>query len=113
MRCRQAARGSRRSAPPVPRCSGPGATNAVAASSFWGRSGVQSLVLEGGAALHAAAWDEGVVDAVQLYVAPVVLGDGGVPLLDGRGFSSTALVERRVDLLGPDVLIEGYVHRPH
>jgi hypothetical protein len=46
-------------------------------------------------------------------VAPVVLGAGGVPLLDGRGFSSTALVERRVDLLGPDVLIEGYVHRPH
>ena len=41
------------------------------------------------------------------------LGAGGVPLLDGRGFSSTALVERRVDLLGPDVLIEGYVHRPH
>jgi len=78
-----------------------------------GSLGVQSLVIEGGAALHAAAWDEGVVDAVQLYVAPVVLGGGGVPLLAGRGFSSTALVERRVDLLGPDVLIEGYVHRPH
>jgi riboflavin biosynthesis pyrimidine reductase len=54
-----------------------------------------------------------VVDAVQLYVAPLVLGGGGVPLLEGRDFSSTALVERRVDLLGPDVLIEGYVHRPH
>ena len=71
------------------------------------------MVLEGGAALHAAAWDEGVVDAVQLYVAPVSLGAEGVPLLDGRGFVSTALIERRVDLLGPDVLIEGYVHRPH
>jgi len=78
-----------------------------------GSLGVQSVVLEGGAALHAAAWDEGVVDAVQLYVAPVSLGADGVPLLDGRGFVSTALLERRVDLLGPDVLIEGYVHRPH
>ena len=76
------------------------------------RFDVHSLVLEGGAALHAAAWDERVVDYVQLYVAPVWLGDGGVPLLDGRDFASAALLERRVDLLGPDVLIEGYVHRP-
>ena len=53
------------------------------------------------------------VDAVQLYVAPVSLGAEGVPFLDGRAFVSTELVERRVDLLGPDVLIEGYVHRPH
>jgi diaminohydroxyphosphoribosylaminopyrimidine deaminase/5-amino-6-(5-phosphoribosylamino)uracil reductase len=78
-----------------------------------GSLGVQSVLLEGGAALHCAAWDEGLVDAVQLYVAPVSLGPDGVPLLDGRGFVSTALLERRVDLLGPDVLIEGYVHRPH
>jgi diaminohydroxyphosphoribosylaminopyrimidine deaminase/5-amino-6-(5-phosphoribosylamino)uracil reductase len=78
-----------------------------------GSLGIQSVMLEGGAALHAAAWDDGVVDAVQLYVAPVTLGAEGVPLLDGRNFVSTALVERRVDLLGPDVLIEGYVHRPH
>ena len=50
-------------------------------------------MIEGGAALHAAAWDEGVVDAVQLYVAPVWLGADGVPLLGGRGFASTALLE--------------------
>jgi diaminohydroxyphosphoribosylaminopyrimidine deaminase/5-amino-6-(5-phosphoribosylamino)uracil reductase len=78
-----------------------------------GSLGIQSVVLDGGAALHAAAWDEGVVDAVQLYVAPVSLVAEALPLLDGRGFVSTALIERRVDLLGPDVLIEGYVHRPH
>ena len=78
-----------------------------------GSLGIQSVILEGGAALHGAAWDEDVVDAVQLYVAPVSLGSDGVPLLDGRDFVSTALLERRVDLLGPDVLIEGYVHRPH
>jgi diaminohydroxyphosphoribosylaminopyrimidine deaminase/5-amino-6-(5-phosphoribosylamino)uracil reductase len=75
--------------------------------------GIQSLVLEGGATLHAAAWDAGVVDYVQLYVAPVWLGPNGVPLLAGRNFSSVSLVERRVEQLGPDVLIEGYVHRPH
>jgi diaminohydroxyphosphoribosylaminopyrimidine deaminase/5-amino-6-(5-phosphoribosylamino)uracil reductase len=74
--------------------------------------GIQSLVLEGGTEVHRAAWDEDVVDYVQLYVAPMWLGDGGVPLLEGCTFLSTSLMERRVEQLGPDVLIEGYVHRP-
>ena len=72
---------------------------------------IQSLLLEGGAAVHAAAWDEGVVDFVQMYVSPAPLGPTGVPFLDGRPFSSAALHDRRVEPLGPDVLIEGYVHR--
>ncbi len=74
---------------------------------------IQSLVLEGGTEVHRAAWDEDVVDYIQLYVAPMWLGDGGVPLLEGCSFLSTSLIERRVEQLGPDVLIEGYVHRPH
>ena len=31
----------------------------------------------------------------------------------GRSFSTAALFDRKVVSLGPDVLIEGYVHRPH
>ena len=30
-----------------------------------------------------------------------------------RAFSTFALFDRRVEALGPDVIIEGYVHRPH
>jgi diaminohydroxyphosphoribosylaminopyrimidine deaminase / 5-amino-6-(5-phosphoribosylamino)uracil reductase len=75
--------------------------------------GIHSLILEGGAAMHAAAWDARVVDYVQLYVAPIWLGPEGLPLLEGRDFSPMSLVEQRVAQLGPDVLIEGYVHRPH
>jgi diaminohydroxyphosphoribosylaminopyrimidine deaminase / 5-amino-6-(5-phosphoribosylamino)uracil reductase len=74
---------------------------------------VQSLVLEGGALVQRAAWDEGVVDYVQLYVAPVWLGETGVPLLEDAAFSPAALIESKIEQLGPDVLIEGYVHRPH
>jgi diaminohydroxyphosphoribosylaminopyrimidine deaminase/5-amino-6-(5-phosphoribosylamino)uracil reductase len=73
---------------------------------------VASVLLEGGAGLHAAAWDEDVVDVVRLYVAPCVLGSDGVALLPDRGFSSARLFERRVEPLGADVMIEGYVHRP-
>jgi diaminohydroxyphosphoribosylaminopyrimidine deaminase / 5-amino-6-(5-phosphoribosylamino)uracil reductase len=72
---------------------------------------IGSLLLEGGAALHAAAWHEGLVDAVRLYVTPHVLGDEGLALLPGEYFSEADLQDRRVEPLGPDVLIEGYVHR--
>jgi diaminohydroxyphosphoribosylaminopyrimidine deaminase/5-amino-6-(5-phosphoribosylamino)uracil reductase len=74
---------------------------------------IGSLLLEGGALLHQAAWDERLVDFVRLYVAPRALGRGGVGFLSGRGFATADLFERRVETLGPDVLIEGYVHRPH
>ena len=73
--------------------------------------GVHSLILEGGATMHRAAWDEGVVDFVSLYIAPVELGPRGVPLLAGRGLSLAELDDMHVETLGPDVLIEGYVHR--
>jgi diaminohydroxyphosphoribosylaminopyrimidine deaminase/5-amino-6-(5-phosphoribosylamino)uracil reductase len=76
-----------------------------------GERHIGSLLLEGGAAMHAAAWDEDVVDFVRLYVAPQSIG-GGVPLLPERHFSSSELIDRRIATLGRDVLIEGYVHRP-
>lgn len=69
-----------------------------------------SLLLEGGATVHAAAWDDHLVDYVRLYVTPHILGEGGVPLLPGRAFSSAELRDRRVQTLGPDTVIEGYVH---
>ena len=78
-----------------------------------GERDISSLLLEGGAALQCAAWHEDVVDFVRLYVTPHVLGSGGVPFLDGCRFSTTALARRRIVPLGPDVLIEGYVHGPH
>ena len=72
---------------------------------------IESLLLEGGALLHQAAWDEGVVDFVRLYVTPHVLGPGAVRFLGGRPFDSAALYRRNLVPLGPDVLVEGYVHR--
>lgn len=71
---------------------------------------IGSVLLEGGSMLHAAAWDEGVVDAVRLYITPHVLGPGSLAFLPGRTFWTGGLHGRRVEPLGPDVLIEGYVH---
>lgn len=75
--------------------------------------GIHSLVLEGGAELHRAAWNEHVVDFVSLYIAPMVLGEQGVSLLGGCGLPLSALDDMHVEALGPDVLIEGHVHWTH
>jgi diaminohydroxyphosphoribosylaminopyrimidine deaminase/5-amino-6-(5-phosphoribosylamino)uracil reductase len=77
-----------------------------------GDRGVASLLLEGGGRVQEAAWDEQVVDFVRLYVTPHVLGEAGVKFLNGRPFSFAELVERRIEPLGVDVLMEGYVHGP-
>jgi diaminohydroxyphosphoribosylaminopyrimidine deaminase/5-amino-6-(5-phosphoribosylamino)uracil reductase len=68
---------------------------------------ILSLLLEGGAVLHSAAWEERLVDYVQVYVTPRALGPQGVRW---SGIPISALIDRRVETLGPDVLIEGYVH---
>ena len=73
--------------------------------------GVTSLLLEGGARLHAAAWDAGIVDYVQVYIAPGIIGGSGVPFMPDRSLSLAELVDGGVTVCGPDVLVEGYVHR--
>ena len=72
---------------------------------------IQSVLLEGGSAVHAAAWDAGVVDCVHLYMTRHVLGPGGVKFLAGRRFSPAALIDARYTVRGGDVILEGYVHR--
>jgi diaminohydroxyphosphoribosylaminopyrimidine deaminase/5-amino-6-(5-phosphoribosylamino)uracil reductase len=76
-------------------------------------AGIMSLVLEGGAALHRAALDAGVVDAVNLYIAPMILGPGGVNWAAYCGVKVDALIDRRATWLGDEVLVEGYVHGDH
>jgi diaminohydroxyphosphoribosylaminopyrimidine deaminase/5-amino-6-(5-phosphoribosylamino)uracil reductase len=73
---------------------------------------IQSVLVEGGAAVHQAAWEEGLVDYVQLYLAPLAIGGAGPLFLEGHTFAPASLHEQRTRTLGPDVLIEGYVHRP-
>ena len=82
-----------------------------AALSRLGSRGVMSLLLEGGAALHAAAWEAGMIDRVVLFVAPTVIGGDGVPLFDGRGPGCSALAGTRVSPTGTDIRVEFDVHR--
>jgi diaminohydroxyphosphoribosylaminopyrimidine deaminase / 5-amino-6-(5-phosphoribosylamino)uracil reductase len=73
--------------------------------------GIGSLLLEGGAALHAAAWNAGVVDRVRTYITPHAFGPAGVPWEMPASFDWTMLHDARSEWLGLDCLLEGYVHR--
>jgi diaminohydroxyphosphoribosylaminopyrimidine deaminase/5-amino-6-(5-phosphoribosylamino)uracil reductase len=83
-----------------------------AALACLGERGISSLLLEGGATVHQAAWDEGVVDFVRVYKTSHTLGPAGLRFLNGRPFSPDRLFDSRVEPLGRDLLIEGYVHGP-
>ncbi len=74
--------------------------------------GVQSVIVEGGPTLHEAFWNASVVDRVQMYVTPRVLGEPGVAWRRTPDMlNASAPHDRSVRLFGDDVLIEGYVHR--
>ncbi len=72
---------------------------------------VSTILLEGGTALHEAAWRAGVVDRVVQVVAPGTLGAAGVPWLDTSVVPSSALQPVTVEPRGPDIWIESDVHR--
>jgi diaminohydroxyphosphoribosylaminopyrimidine deaminase / 5-amino-6-(5-phosphoribosylamino)uracil reductase len=74
------------------------------------RFDVSTILLEGGAALHAAAWRAGVIDRVHVIVTPATLGDGGVPSFEGIVIPMSALVPIKVEQLGPDQWMEADVH---
>lgn len=77
-----------------------------------GRRGVLTLLVEGGATLHGAFFDRRLVDKVEAFIAPkIVGGDAPGPVL-GRGIACMAAAIELRDLvlerLGCDILISGY-----
>lgn len=81
-----------------------------------GKRDVQGLLLEGGPTLAFAAVEEGVVDAVIVYLAPKLIGGVDAPtVLGGRGFAPiTAAIPLRIrsfDPVGADLKVVADVHR--
>ena len=83
----------------------------AALATLYGEAGICSVLLEGGAAIHAAAWNAGVVDRVRMYVTPDVLGPTRVPWTMPASLDLTSLHDARKEPLGRDLFLEGYVHR--
>ena len=81
-----------------------------------GEREVDGLVLEGGARLNAAALEAGIVQEVDAYIAPKLLGGAGAPSpVAGAGFATpdeaVRLRDVHVERLGDDVLLSGKVAR--
>jgi diaminohydroxyphosphoribosylaminopyrimidine deaminase/5-amino-6-(5-phosphoribosylamino)uracil reductase len=74
---------------------------------------VSTLLLEGGAVMHAAAWQAGVIDRLHVVVAPAALGEAGVKVFDGVEVPMSQLIPVAVEELGPDRWMEAdvYGHR--
>lgn len=79
-----------------------------------GRRGLDSLIVEGGPTLLAAAFAAGIVDKVQAYVAPRIFGGAeapsavGGPCLASPG-GAVPLSSPRITRLGEDLLLESEV----
>ncbi|HEX9561104.1 MAG TPA: bifunctional diaminohydroxyphosphoribosylaminopyrimidine deaminase/5-amino-6-(5-phosphoribosylamino)uracil reductase RibD [Candidatus Dormibacteraeota bacterium] len=79
-----------------------------------GRRGILSLLVEGGAEVHASFFAERLVDKVEAYIAPLVIGGREAPgPVGGQGVRrlAEAIRLREVDAtrIGDDLWITGYV----
>ena len=78
-----------------------------------GRRDVVSLVVEGGGTLLASFIQQGLVDKVLAFIAPVIIGGKRAPTpVDGRGVAllTHALQLNRIEVerVGQDILVTGY-----
>jgi diaminohydroxyphosphoribosylaminopyrimidine deaminase/5-amino-6-(5-phosphoribosylamino)uracil reductase len=81
------------------------------------RLGIASVLIEGGAELHASALECGLVDKIMVFYAPKIIGGTkAIPMVAGRGaetirealFVSDLTMKR----IGDDFLLQGYIRRP-
>lgn len=79
-----------------------------------GKLNIDSILLEGGSSLNFSALEENIVDKVQVYIAPKIIGgkDAKTPV-EGTGIDkledSFKLKDIEVKLINKDVFIEGYI----
>lgn len=80
-----------------------------------GRQGITSVLIEGGARTLGEAFDRRLVDRVQFYIAPLIVGGPGV-CIAGRGAGATAsslrLANPRYQRIGDDIRLTGDVISP-
>jgi diaminohydroxyphosphoribosylaminopyrimidine deaminase/5-amino-6-(5-phosphoribosylamino)uracil reductase len=82
-----------------------------------GRRGIQSVLIECGPDMAASALESGIVDKIVVFVAPKIFGGREVPVVGGPGIrtldEAIALDPWTVERVGPDLVINAYVHRDH
>lgn len=82
-----------------------------------GKRGIDSVLIEGGGEIHAAAFEAGIVNAVQAYIAPKIVGGCAAKSpVGGTGIQRLAdavqLAVKKVERIGPDILVTADVVKP-
>ncbi|ADL52542.1 bifunctional diaminohydroxyphosphoribosylaminopyrimidine deaminase/5-amino-6-(5-phosphoribosylamino)uracil reductase RibD [Clostridium cellulovorans] len=77
---------------------------------------VDSVLLEGGGTLCFSALEEGIIDKVQFYIAPKIIGgENSKTPVEGVGINKIKdainVKDLRVSTFGGDILIEGYIRK--
>lgn len=81
-----------------------------------GERKIDSVLLEGGSELNYAALEEGIVDKVNAFIAPKIIGGntaktpvGG----QGKAYMNEAINLKAIDIqrFGDDIMIEGYIEK--
>jgi diaminohydroxyphosphoribosylaminopyrimidine deaminase/5-amino-6-(5-phosphoribosylamino)uracil reductase len=93
-----------------------GHCNLMAVLSELGKRGVQQLLVEGGPTVLSAFFKEHLVNEVCVYIAPLILGSGGIADLSaGLAGEVTAkkLLDVKIQILDSDIKITGLLSQAH
>lgn len=79
-----------------------------------GEKGIDSILLEGGGTLNASALQSKIVDKVNIYIAPKIIGgEGAISPVMGQGVDKMQdaykLKDMKVTQLNEDIFVEGYI----
>lgn len=79
-----------------------------------GEMRIDSILLEGGATINNSALEAGIVDKVQFYIAPIIIGgEKAKGPVGGRGVKNLVEAYRVSNIscksIGQDILLEGYI----
>jgi diaminohydroxyphosphoribosylaminopyrimidine deaminase/5-amino-6-(5-phosphoribosylamino)uracil reductase len=89
-----------------------GALNLKAVLTELGQAQITSVLVEGGSRVHGSFLQADLVDQLLLFVAPIFLGDQGVPLAGFSGKKKTDMLSQlkimSTRCYGEDVLIDGH-----
>lgn len=76
---------------------------------FLAEKGLTSVLIEGGAKLHASAFNAGIVCEVQTYIAPKIVGGDGISPVGSLGLEdmkdARILSAPEIELIGDDILV--------
>jgi len=79
-----------------------------------GEMDITSVLIEGGSSLNARALEDGIVDKVMFFIAPIIIGGReSVPAVGGKQYKKLEeayrMANSTIRRIGEDFLIEGYI----